>query len=120
MSAPEARNNGEPIIIDGDLTFARVQELRERILRETGDDSAACHIELGAIDAIDPAGLQLLLLMRRGWSGCPDGVHMSGAALERFDRMAAFLGLDEWTRGAGSGMGPATDPDTTANRGTYE
>ena len=97
MAAPSSDESSPALRIDGDLTFATVADVHSHILRAVAEDAAGCLIELGDLGAIDAAGLQLLTLLRRGWKGCPDGLVVLGAARERFDRMAEYLGLAEWS-----------------------
>jgi anti-sigma B factor antagonist len=52
------------ISLDGELTILTATELKERLLTAL-DGSAGLRVDLSAVDEIDTAGLQVLLVTRR-------------------------------------------------------
>ncbi len=64
MSGATGHDGVARLAIEGDLTIYRAAELREAIL--AAQDGAECLvIDLGAVEEIDTAGLQLLVLAKR-------------------------------------------------------
>jgi anti-anti-sigma factor len=70
--------SGAPVIrLDGELTIYRAAELKPLLLQWPASDGAV-ELDLSAVDEIDTAGVQLLLLARREAQGLERELRLVG------------------------------------------
>lgn len=79
--------NSEPLRLEGEMTIYRAAELKDAVL-------AAAALDLAAVEEIDTAGLQLLLLARREAHAAGRAWRI-GARSAAVDDAIALLGLAE-------------------------